>query len=195
MIAWKCNSRGAVNRLRKLAEQMQRPEALLKAVGREGVNQLQRHFREKDTRPNKLSSRREHFWLKVGRSVTTDPVVNVAERTATISITDPRFSQKVFGGIIRAKRVKYLTIPLVAAAYGRSPHTFEQETGAKLFPLGGVLAVQTAGGDIIPIYALKRSVNQKPDPTALPDPTVFKAALLTRAQAVVRRQLNGATTA
>jgi hypothetical protein len=195
MIAWQSNVRGAVKRLDRLTRAMQRPEALLKALGREGGNRLQKHFRAKDAQPNKLSPRREQFWLKVGKSVTPNPVVDAAAGTVTLSITDPRFAQKVFGGVIRAKRVRNLTIPLVPAAYGRSPHTFEQKTGAKLVLFmgkrGPLLGVKLASGQMMAIYKLTPSVNQKADPTALPDRAEFMAALGAQASAWIQRQLNG----
>jgi hypothetical protein len=170
------------------------PRALLAVAGRELANRLKDHFRRKDVEePNKLSPRRQHFWLAVSRSVQS-PVVDGA-RTVSVTVNDPRFAQKVFGGKITAKRAKALTVPVTEKAYGRTTATFEKETGLKLFLLGrkdhgrgGVLAAKI--GDQIEVeYVLTKSVTQQADPTALPPESDLEKAILDRVQGVVDRQL------
>lgn len=190
---------GTTVRLEQLGAQVGNPEALAKVVGREGANRLKAHFRAKNRREiNHLNpGRRQNFWTQVGQSVSA-PVISTGGTTVTISISDPRFAQKVFGGTITAKRSKYLTIPLSPDAYGRTAKTFEAETGLKLFLLkvGGrkksgfesaVLATARGGGIQVE-YALRRSVTQRADPTALPDTASFQAALLARAEKWAARQ-------
>ena len=115
--------------------------------------------------------RREHFWLQISRSVQA-PVVN-SDTSVSISINDPRFAQKVFGGPIVAKRARNLSIPVEKDAYGRTPATYEQETGFKLFLVHGanqlLLARALGDGRVQIEYLLTPRVNQAPDPTALPD--------------------------
>jgi hypothetical protein len=83
----------------------------LAAVGREAHNQLVDHFRAKDkNEPNKLGGTRQHYWLGVASSV-QNPVLENGDTQARVSITDPTIAQKVFGGVITAKRAKFLTIP------------------------------------------------------------------------------------
>ncbi len=168
------------------------PTAMLLACGRELGNQLKSHFRKKDAaEPNKLSSRREHFWLQVSRTVSAP--TQSGFNAISVSINDPRIAQKVFGGTITAKRAGALTIPVEEKAYGRTAATFERETGLKLFLLksskgNAVLATKLQGGGIEVEYLLAKSVTQKADPTALPDERDLEKAILARGQAVVDRE-------
>jgi hypothetical protein len=182
-------------RLKGFLEKAKRPRAMMAAVGREGANQLRKHFRQKDKdEPNRLGGRREHFWLKVMRSVQA-PILSDAGTKVTISITFPPYAQKLFGGIITAKRVKNLSIPQTAEAYGRSPSVFERETGHKLIfirqgPVALLARRVTLGAFLQVEYVLRPFVRQERDPTAFPDETKFEEALLARANAVMQRELN-----
>lgn len=174
-----------------------KPEAILLNAGREVRTVLGRHFRAKDrSQANKLSDRRTHFWLQVARSVNQPQLENPT--TVSVTISDPRFAQKLFGGVIRAKNAGALTIPVEERAYGRTAATFERETGLKLFLIrtgksafqNAVLAVAQAGGKGFTVeYVLKKSVNQKADTTALPEKTALETAILARAQKVLDRQI------
>lgn len=171
-----------------------RPERILRAAGREVANQLKRHFRKKDrNEPNQLSPRRSHFWLAVARSV-QNPVLN-GNLSVTVSINDPRFAQKVFGGPIRAKLAGALTIPVEERAYGRSARTFEADTGLKLILIrtghgafeNAVLAVKEGKGLTVE-YILTKSVTQPADTDALPDKTLLERAIIARADAVFQSE-------
>jgi hypothetical protein len=177
-------------RFGQVLAQSKNPVAILKAAGRELANQLKKHFRMKEqTNPNKLSPRREHFWLDIAQSVNNPE--QTGYNTISVRVSDPRIAQKVFGGVITAKKAAALTIPVAEKAYGRTAATFEAETGLKLFLLGpkdhsrgGVLAAKV--GDQIEVeYVLTKSVDQKPDPTAIPDLGDLEKAVLARAQAVL----------
>lgn len=181
-----------------------RPRAVLAGVGREAQQGLKRHFRAKDrNEPNRLGGKRTHVFLEVSDSVQA-PVIESGDTVARVSINHPIIAQKVFGGRIVAKNTKFLTIPITAEAHGRTAETFEHETGQKLFLLaakGGTfagLASQYSHGAIVVQYILKKSVNQKPDPSALPDlkdGSPFVKALLRRGEAIVARQLAAPGTA
>ena len=172
------------------------PRSVMVNSGRELANQLKRWFRQKDrNEANPLSKRRSHFWMAVARSVSQPQ--QAGYNSISVSITDPRFAQKVFGGVITAKVAGALTIPVEERAYGRTAATFEKETGLKLFllrtgPKGSfekaVLAVKEAGGLTVE-YILKRSVTQEPDPTALPPESLLEEAILARAQKVLDNEL------
>lgn len=198
MISVRYNDNGTVARLEKLFDQVKNPRALLAVLGREGANQLKKHFRGKDrtdaSRLGEAANRRQHFWLQVERSVQS-PVVRESSRSVAISINDPRFAQKVFGGLIRAKRVRNLSIPVTPEAYGRAPKVFEKETGLKLIFLkqrDNILLASVRGLHRLQVeYILTPSVYQKPDPTALPDQQKFEQALVDRGQKVVDRQAAG----
>lgn len=74
--------------------------------------------------------------------------------------------------MIRAKRVKFLTIPISKQAYDKRVSVFEQETGKRLFRIkskkGNFLLAENLDGEIKPHYLLKEVVNQKPNKNALP---------------------------
>lgn len=196
MIAVSINDPGVRQEIRNLLAQAKRPRAVLAAMGREGQQRLKRHFRGKDrTEPNRLGGRRTHFWRQVVDSVQA-PMLH-GDTSVTISINHPAIAQKVFGGTIRAKRAKLLTIPVSPEAYGRTAATFEHETGLQLIFLregnNALLATRRSkGSTALQIeYLLTPSVNQAPDPTALPDlkpSSEFVRALIARGQSVLNRQ-------
>lgn len=130
---------------------------------------LRKYYREKGFKePNKLSSRRTNFWAQISESVQA-PFTRGSEEVVTI--LDGRIAQKIYGGTIRAKRVRYLTIPISEQAYARTARVFSDEI-APLFPIkskkGNRLLVSRVDGEIQPHYLLKEEVNQKPWPGSLP---------------------------
>lgn len=200
MITIAYNDHGFSQRLPILMGQLKHPTALLSILGREAGNRLKAHFRQKDrTEPNKLGGKRQHFWRQVTDSVQAPRISGKGDQV-TVSITHPAIAQKVMGGPIRPKRVKFLTIPVTPDAYGRTARTFEAETGLKLFFLRvgkgsfttPVLA-SARGGGIQVEYILRTSVNQAPNPTALPAAEAMSMALLSRAEKYVARKLAEAT--
>src|ERR1700677_3127333 len=108
------------------------PKAMLLGAGRELGNQLRKHFRQRDQDgENHLSERRSHFWEQIARSVNQPQMEDAT--TVSVTISDPRFPQKLFGGKLTAKNAGALTIPVEEKAYGRTADVFERETGLKLF--------------------------------------------------------------
>lgn len=138
-----------------------------------------------------------------GHSSFGDPITNawqflVADRTGAVIYNDaPLYHHKVHGGTIRAKKAKFLTIPLIPEARGLRAATYVQNTGKRLFTIPGRSALfervergfaggervtrRTRGrhrggeverirrtGGIRAVYALRRSVTQAPWPGALP---------------------------
>lgn len=83
----------------------------------------------------------------------------------------PYLSHKITGGPIRPKRVKMLTIPLIAQARGRMAAEFQQSLGLKLFRRGKALSYRQGTGKdakVFNAYALSTGVNQDPWPGAMP---------------------------
>ena len=188
-------------RLNEIVGKTKRPEGMMRVAGRELGNQLKKHFRRRDEdSPNHLSERRSHFWLEIGRSV-NDPQLE-SPTMVSVSISDPRFAQKLFGGTIRAKEADALTIPVEERAYDRRADTFERETGLKLFivKIGGtkannlenaVLAVSdpASPNHITVEYLLTKSVDQKADTEALPEKAKLESAIIARCQKALDREL------
>ena len=178
-----------------LAGQAKRPRALFAAAGRAVANLFKSHLRMLDrTRPNKLAGRRTHMWNEFARSVS---VPSITDTSASVLISDPRAAHKHTGGRITAKRAKFLTIPVVAEAHGRTARTLESELGIKLFVLGtgesaGLFGQLPGKGiGIQKYYALKASVDQPPDPPEgiLPEDAEIKRVALAAGAAALQRQL------
>jgi hypothetical protein len=190
MITVRLDDHGLRERLGRLSSQAVADVA--QVVGREAANRLRAHFQQKDQdEPNRLGGARVHFWTAVMRSVNNPRVTPTGSGAEiVVSISDPRFAQKVFGGRITAKAARALTIPLTAEAYGRTAGTFEAEVAPLVLikPRGRhpVLA-QIVDGRPVAEYLLVSSVDQKADPTALPDMETLGAQLVAAGQATIDR--------
>lgn len=168
-----------------------KPGQLTMPAGRAVQNELKRHYRENQALPVKHAGDKRNYWLEVMRSV-QNPTEGAGGRTVTVSVTHPTIRQKLLGGTIFAKRAKALTIPVSAAAYeaGRAA-TLEHELGKKLVALmhgeSGVLATIGDQGQVDVHYVLRKSVNQKPEPRAIPSvATLTRIALDTMRERLAR---------
>lgn len=149
-----------------LAERARNPMPGLNIAGRALSNLLKAHYRQKGQTPNKLGGERQFFWLQVGQGVNQR---QTGTNSVAVSIAHPAINQKIFGGTISAKRAGALTIPVHPQAYGRSASVLSKLIGVALFRVKDVLAGWDKSAKKLTIYyVLKKSVNQKPDPTALP---------------------------
>ena len=198
-----------------LAGMLDNPDDLLTVLAREGNNRLRSHFQQRDQTPNALGGTRTHFWQQIADSVSSR---RGGPGQLLISITDPRFNQKVFGGDIVPKNAKALTIPVNPAASGQTAGRamlgpfqdpsedgsvgFERASGQKLIlitwksPKGnsiGALCTKAdpAGKFLEVVFLLVTRVSQAPDPQALPDQAAWSAALLDRARSYVGRKVGG----
>ena len=175
-----------------LLAQARRPVAILMVAGRAVANLLKRWYRQRDRdEPNKLGGPRTHYWLEVAGSVQA-PVVE-GDSAVSVTISHPTIAQKIFGGTIRAKRVRNLSIPETPEAYGRTPATYERETGLRLVFLkqgdNAILASRADGQGLTVQYLLTPSVRQKPDPRALPPEEQMRAEAIAAADKALERQL------
>jgi hypothetical protein len=185
--------------LRNLVENVVHRRPLNTALGKRGELELRAHFLKRNQEPNKKGWPSQNFWSRIRKSTA---LAAVDDSGATIAIADPAINQKIFGGTIKPKEGKYLALPALAAAYGRSPLTFSNlevlvrwkdgqrravalvERQATQVSFGrkkkdGTRTVKRGaevGGQVF--YWLVLSVTQKKDPEALPKTEVFEAALL-----------------
>jgi hypothetical protein len=121
------------------------------------------------------------FGADVARSWKTD---SVRVGGATIANDATHYAHKVTGGTIVPKRAKDLTIPLIKEAKGIRAAVYSQNSGNKLFGIPGKKALfEKIGGDrrggtsrIRAVYALVKSVTQKPWPDALPPDGILQDA-------------------
>ena len=113
-------------------------------------------------------------WSRFGGDVTAGWHFRTADGAGAMIANDAdHYGHKVRGGTIRAKRVRFLTIPMVPEAKGLRVETYIQNTGRKLFRIRGKKALfeQTeAGGKrgVRAVYALVQQVTQGPWLGALP---------------------------
>jgi len=151
---------------------LENPGPILKGGGILARQEIQRHYFEKGKNErNRLGGKRTNFWAEVGRSVAAPEI----QRTSIkIAVTHPAIRQKVEGGTIKAKKAKYLTIPIHPDAHGKRARVLAEELGLELFPItskGGSLLLVSADpdGGITPYYVLKKEVTQDPWPGSLPE--------------------------
>jgi hypothetical protein len=180
----------ATPELRALMNRVKNPIPGLLIAGRAVRNLLKAHYREKDSKPNKLGGERQFFWAQVGRGVNAPQPSGQAQ--VVVSISHPAIYQKIKGGTITAKRHRMLTIPVRPEAYGRAASVLEDKLGVKLFLVAkggraflaarltrnrahGAAATNSA---LRIFYVLKRSVTQQPDPTALPPQEQIQATAM-----------------
>jgi len=153
-----------------------------------GIEELQAHFASRP--PNKQGWPSQGFWAKVSGATLRGPV---DESSARIDIAEPAINQKIFGGTITPKGGrKYLALPAIAEAYGKSPLVFDFLEPLFSRRQGRVIALiekeqQGKGWGGRVWYWLVKSVTQRADPQALPPEKAFAAALLDEAKQYLAR--------
>lgn len=176
------------SRMGDLLRRTRRPRSIVQAMARGGRKVLRAHFRQRDRAGNQLGGKRTHFWLDVYKST---QLGEVTDHSAAVNIGDHRFPQKVYGGTIRPKEAKAISVPVAPEAHGRRPATLEQELGIELFLVprefgSGLLAATVGDKRVKVFYVLRQSVEQDADPRALPERRQLEDAALAAAD----RQLN-----
>jgi hypothetical protein len=197
---------GATYTLTKLAEGLTNRRPLNAAVGKRGESELRSHFLDRNQEPNKKGWPAQGFWSRIRKATA---LATVDETGATIAISDPAIAQKIYGGEITPKEGKYLTLPAIAAAAGRSARTFQNLEPLIRFVNGKRRAIalverqatqvsfgrpkvdgtrtvkrgDEVGGTVF--YWLVESVRQKKDPRALPTRETMEAALREEARIYV----------
>jgi hypothetical protein len=182
---------------------------LNKILGTRLADELIRHFRVRNSEPNKMGAPKTNYWEGVAASTLLGPV---DERGATVQIGEERFAIQLYGGTIKPTGGrKFLTIPLIPAARGKLVSEYEAATGNKLIRPGrakvllersdqgtastvgrSVFRTRTSSGYrnvnvrarslLRPVYALKESVTVPKDARALPDGNALASALQEEAE-------------
>jgi hypothetical protein len=175
------------------------------ALGGWGERTMRDYFARRESQPNKRGWPSQHFWDQI-RSATA--LSKVDQDGATITVNDSRLAQKVYGGtILPGAGKKYLALPAIAAAAGRSPLSMTNLQPVIRFINGerravalaerlaseisygrlrkdGTRAVkQTASRTGGIWYWLVKSVTQNKDELALPDEEGFRRGLLDETRA------------
>jgi hypothetical protein len=98
--------------VRDLLNQITNAKPIMQRVADAGRRTLQDWFR---SRPgNKQGWPSSGLWRNVANATN---VRDVTDTEATIAVSHPAIAQRVYGGVIKPKRGRYLTIPAMAAAY------------------------------------------------------------------------------
>ena len=193
-------------RLETIRQQAKRPRALMAAAGKRVEKDLRAHFADKDRKGNAKGWPRSHFWARTVRAATA--FQGATDTGATVAISSPEFMLRLRGGTVRAKRGKYLAIPLTARAKaagspreggwsGGALKFFRTKLGRALlveashtrlaFRGGRVAGGQQSGGEAQ--YLLVRSVRQRADSSALPTEAKLQAAIDNEAEKYLAREL------
>lgn len=199
----------------QLSTRLENRVPLNKVLAQRLANELKDHFRAKNAVPNKRGWKKTNFWAHLGRATgvaevtETGATVTVADARYAIHVYGGTI--KPTGGR------KFLTIPLVPDAAGLSVKDYERNRGRELFRLPGTRVLvekRTRGGDrsafgaatgsrfrdgarstvevadrqqLRAVYALAPQVRIPMDPTAYPDATTIRAALIDEAAKFMAR--------
>ncbi len=168
--------------------------SLTQSVNRADVNRvmyqavagvIQSYLLNLDTQRHQSPVPGPGFYAQAAQSISE---VDLDTGGFTVSIAQPGFAQRYYGGAINAgsgpNGARWLTIPASPAALGHRAGDF---TSLKCIFFRGLdlgALVQAANSGAIPdeqgrppvLFWLKRSVTQAPDPTVLPDPADLQAA-------------------
>lgn len=195
---------GASAILAQIAESVTRRKPLNAALGKRAELELRAYFLGRNSEGNAMGWPSQQFWARIH---TATAFVSADDDAAHVVIADPAINQKIFGGTITPKEGKYLALPAIAEAYGRSPASLNNlmvlirwrdgarravalvETQSTHISFGrpkkdGTRTVkkigESQGGRVW--YWLVKSVTQKADPRALPPDKAFVAALVSESK-------------
>lgn len=196
--------------LRRLAAGLQ-SDALNGIAGRSATNVIRAHlFGLNQTRPNQLGGTRTNFYASAARGTQ----FRIVGDHAVVSINQVGIAQRVYGGTIRPKTAKFLTIPVNPKAYGHRAAEFDLELvfgpGGQPFALAlkgnrttsitrtktGKVQVKPLGhraGEIM--FRLVKEVVQQPDPTVLPYDEQIDSSIKRDVDSYVGRLVDRATEA
>jgi hypothetical protein len=195
---------GGGNFLPALADMGRKRKPLNAALGKRLEIGLRGHFAARDAGGNRNNWPSQHFWDRIRKATA---FAGADDKSARVVISDAAINQKIFGGTITPKEGKYLAIPAIAEAYGKSPRIFDFLHFQRGSRGGGALVeneftqikigrkkkdgtrtvsnVGERGGRVW--YWLVKSVTQDADANALPSAAVIGAALLDETRAFFDR--------
>ncbi len=198
---------GASAVLAAIAEKVTSRKPLHAVLGKRAEIELRGHFELRNSEGNKRGWPSQQFWARIR---TATAFASADETAARVVISDPAINQKIFGGTITPKESKYLALPAIAEAYGRSPRSVPIALVFRFFRGKNMGALIEADRTNISFgrkrkdgsrkmtaersqtrgrvwYWLVRSVTQRKDDRALPPEEQMRAALLDAAKAYLDR--------
>lgn len=161
--------------LQSMVQKLRKRASVNKVMARAGANLVRDHFIENGAKSKNKFGKPPMFWRKMRSAIREE-----SDARNGIIVMERPVAQRYFGGTIRPTGGrKYLTIPLVAAAYRRSARSFKDLRFVK-FPSGKAFLYRSKGkkGNRVReyLYALKKTVTQKGDKSVLPPIEKIKEA-------------------
>lgn len=158
--------------LRKLRGRLQ---TMGPVIGRTAVNLFRGHFFKRDkTNANKMGGRRTHFWgTAAGATHFRNHGADIMLEVSQLGVR-----QRYFGGEIRPRNKKWLTIPVHPEAYGKGATEFNNLRA--VFPSGKNYGLLIKASEVKrrgrgqrqevgrAMYLLVKKVNQRADKTVIP---------------------------
>ncbi len=170
-IAFKSDT--ATPHLKRLLETARSPRTArtLLGAGAKAVQvAISKHLRALQARGNEKGWPAQKFFA--GKATSVEKTVGISARSddaVIVSIADPRFVHRLTGGTVKAKRAKYLAIPMTAQAYAAIGKGTLRESmpGLRFVKLRNGQRFLALGGKFI--FALKESVTHSAHPEEAPD--------------------------
>ena len=164
------------------------PGRLNPVIGRAAVNTTTAHLRRLNReRPNALGGKRTNYYATAARGTS---FAIVGDNEVVVSIAQRGIRQRVFGGTLRPRAAKFLTIPAIPEAYGKRAREIPGLTFAVL--KGGPALFRVVNNEIEVVFWLRRSVTQRPDPTVLPEAATLRADIVRAVESTVARAVRRA---
>lgn len=190
----------ATPHLRRLLEQARSPRTArtLLGAGSKAVQVgISRHLRALQARGNAKGWPSQKFFA--GKATSVEKTVGVSgytDHSVTVSIADPRFVHRLQGGTVKAKRSKYLAIPLTAEAYALSGKGSLKQSAPGLQIVRakrGIYLARPEGsastGRMVFLFKLVPTVTHSPHPEEAPDENALAAAGLAGMETAAQRLL------
>ena len=145
--------------LKRVKAAMESPR-LRKVMAAQGAKTVRMHFIELDRERHRPGIAR-HYYAGAARATTWE----VSGSSASINIDHVGIALRYFGGTVRPRHAKFLTIPVADEAQGRRAREFSgtafiinRKTGKGVITLGDRV-----------LYALTKEAHNRPDPSVLPE--------------------------
>ncbi|MDR2981993.1 MAG: hypothetical protein LBV12_07065 [Puniceicoccales bacterium] len=175
--------------LQKCYRLLKNRKPLMTMLGGATAIALRRHFRRRNREPNKSGFPKANWWQKEVAQRTA--LTGADNNSATVTIASAQFPLKFYGGTVKAKRAKYLAIPMHPAAYGKTPR---DGTIQGLWLVNGKnpgkkFLARHEGGKLVFYFSLVKSATHRPDPRALPDLEKLTAELVAKTESYLEEKL------
>jgi hypothetical protein len=135
------------------------PGRLAPILGRSAYNATRTHLFAKDATGNRLGGRRTHFYGAAARATN----FALSGDAVVVSIPQLGIRQRYYGGTIKPKTAKYLTIPVHPSAHGKRAREFGDLH--VLYGAAGPYGLARKDGTML--YRLAKSATQQADTSVL----------------------------